>query len=452
MIEVFEGRLGGGKSYSAVVRMVDVLRRGGVVCTNVEVVWDAIKAYIASNWGLVVEDDQLIKLDEKQIGLFHHHTPSGTPDMPVLVVIDEAHLIFNARDYSTTDKLYRETLTFLTQSRKVATDVIFISQSALNIDKQFARLVQYIWRFRDLSKWKIPGLGITYPFQQILVAQFDYDGHTMLNRQFIRKDPRIFALYLTNSLLRPFPRLEGVVAKRDLKRVENSERKSMVKILIPVGIIAGIIGAFVLVKKFKSMGDSGKYQPASALASGSGSSSAGDLPKTRSGAPSSGLGPERAKTRTEVAYQIFDEQFRGWYGGEKILSTDAGWYELGQMSNKGLVTAVSRNRARVGTPDGQTAWVIATARPRVETNGGINYGSNMDHSRRVGESGGNPIGAAFFGKVDRSDPEEFQQPAVKSTEQSPKTKLPVRSDLPARRVQLLEKAREKSDAEKVAVK
>jgi zona occludens toxin (predicted ATPase) len=222
VIECYEGRLGGGKTYSAVVRIVDHLRRGGLVATNVELRWEPVAKYIADCFGVVVESSQLIRLEDEQIGLFHRHTPSGTAALPVLVVIDEAHLNFNSRDYAKTDKLYRETLTFLTQSRKVHTDVIFISQSVLNMDKQFMRLVQFIWRFRDLSKWKIPGIGIPYPLQQILCVQFDYDGRTILQRQFVRKNKRVFALYETNSLLREFPRLDGVQTKRDLKKIERT--------------------------------------------------------------------------------------------------------------------------------------------------------------------------------------------------------------------------------------
>jgi len=54
---------------------------------------------------------------------------SVSAELPVLVVIDEVHLTFNARDYAKTDKLYWETLTFLTQSRKVHTDALSSSLS-----------------------------------------------------------------------------------------------------------------------------------------------------------------------------------------------------------------------------------------------------------------------------------------------------------------------------------
>ncbi len=221
MIEVFEGRLGGGKTYTAVYRMLGHLIRGGTVCTNVELKWDGIAELAKTRHGVILEREQLILLEDWQITEFFKYTPSGTADMPVLVVLDEVHIHFNARDYAATDKNFRETLVFLTQSRKVATDVIFISQSILNIDSQFARLVQYVWRFRDMSKWRIPGLGIMSPFKGILAVQFDYDCRTVLQRHFVPKDKGIFGCYETNSLIRPFARLEGIRTKRKLAKVQK---------------------------------------------------------------------------------------------------------------------------------------------------------------------------------------------------------------------------------------
>ncbi len=96
------------------------------MCTNIEIKWDEVKSYIAERFGLVAEDGQFIPLADNEIGFFHCYMLLGTVELPVLVVIDEAHLTFNARDFAQTDKLYRETFTFLIQSRKVNMDVIFI--------------------------------------------------------------------------------------------------------------------------------------------------------------------------------------------------------------------------------------------------------------------------------------------------------------------------------------
>jgi zona occludens toxin (predicted ATPase) len=350
MIELYEGRLGGGKTYSAAVRMVDHVRRGGIVCTNIELVWPAFKKYISDSYGLEAEDDQFISIREEQVGLFHRFTPSGTAELPVLVVIDEAHLTFNARDFAQTDKLYRETLTFLTQSRKVNTDIIFIAQSVLNMDKQFMRLVQFIWRFRDLAKWKIPGLGIPYPLKQILAVQFDYDGKTVLQRSFVSKDKRIFGLYNTNSLIREFPRLGNVKTTRKLQK---SQTEKNMKFLIPVGIVLGLISAYLLYGKISNIGKS-KTQTTSS------STTATPTPEGRN--VNTTKNNEKAeKDKNNGAYDIYDEEFRSWNQADKTLGTaEGGWYQAGEMSGRGFVTATSDRRARIAQPDGRTGWVVAT--------------------------------------------------------------------------------------------
>jgi len=192
VIECYEGRLGGGKTYTAVTRMVDAWVAGATVCTNVAVRWPAVKEYVQRHWKLLLDDRQFIFLEDSQIPKFHLHTPSNC-----LIVLDEAHLWFNARDWSQSD---RDLLAFLTQSRKYQTDVIFISQAAANMDKQFMRLVQFIWRFRDMSQWTIPGLGLRWPLQQIMAIRLDYDGRTVLERRFFWKSKEIFALYDTNAV------------------------------------------------------------------------------------------------------------------------------------------------------------------------------------------------------------------------------------------------------------
>jgi zona occludens toxin (predicted ATPase) len=360
MIELYEGRLGGGKTYSACVRMVDQVARGGLIATNIEIIWDKFSEYIENKFNVVPERDQFISLQDEQIGLFHRFTPSGTAELPVLVVIDEAHLTFNARDFAQTDKLYRETLTFLTQSRKVNTDIIFIAQSVLNMDKQFMRLVQFIWRFRDLAKWKIPGLGIPYPLKQILAVQFDYDGKTVLQRSFIQKDKRIFGLYNTNSLIREFPRLTVTKTKRQL--LKSKSNKEQMKLLIPLGIVLGVISAFFLYKKISNIGKPTTPVGATALAK---PTPEGNVNTTGSTTTKTTTTAKTEKERNEGAYDIYDEEFKSWNGNNRELATkEGGWYQVGEMSSRGYVTAVSDRRARVAQPDGRTGWVVANSREK----------------------------------------------------------------------------------------
>jgi hypothetical protein len=222
------------------------------------------------------------------------------------------------------------------------------------MDKQFMRLVQFIWRFRDLAKWKIPGLGLQYPFKQILAVQFDYDGKTIMQRSFVRKDKRIFGLYNTNSLIRAFPRLDNVKTNLKLAKVE---RKRM-KFLLPLGIVFGLVCAFLLYKK---IGDIGK--PKQAIIASAVIPTPTPPPSDRS--VNTTKQQDAEKKKNEGAYDIYEEEFRAWNGSNRTLrTTEGGWYEVGEMSAKGYVTAISDRRVRIAQPDGRTGWIVATRSPK----------------------------------------------------------------------------------------
>jgi len=237
MIEVYEGRLGGGKTYHAVQRMCKYFASGGVVCSNIALKMDNVRAYLRDRFDWEYKDGQFLYLEDEQINQFYRHTPGGSPDCPSLVVIDEAHIWLNARDWA---NVLREMLIFLSQSRKCHTDIIFISQSALNLDKQIMRLVQFIWRFRDLKKLKISELGIGWPLNQFLSVQYDYDGKTVLDKRFEMKDTGVYDLYNTFTLLRTFPRLEGHTVGAG-GTIKGKRKKRIMKLAIMAAVIIGLL-------------------------------------------------------------------------------------------------------------------------------------------------------------------------------------------------------------------
>jgi hypothetical protein len=77
--------------------------------------------YARDKYRVEIQPSQYRYLEASEIPDFHRYTPSGTRDCPSLVVIDETHIFLNARDWF---KASRELLIFLTQSRKVFTDIM----------------------------------------------------------------------------------------------------------------------------------------------------------------------------------------------------------------------------------------------------------------------------------------------------------------------------------------
>lgn len=198
MLEVYEGTLGGGKSYHAVARALRYLASGGRVYSNIELVREECEKYVLDRWGLELQwEKQYRFLSASDIARLHEVVKGGTREKNVLCILDEIHLYHNARDWATAS---RGLLQWLTQSRKLFVDVICITQHRNNLDKQWIRLVAKYWRFRDLRKWRMPGLGLRLPFFECLSVELDQDGRTVINKQFERFDKAVFRCYSSEQL------------------------------------------------------------------------------------------------------------------------------------------------------------------------------------------------------------------------------------------------------------
>lgn len=220
MISMYEGRIGGGKTYLAVSKIMAHLAKGGTVYTNVELKPDGIRAYLAKNYQVELQPDAINMLDEAQTWDFHRYLRQGTNELPTMCVIDEAHLWFNARDHAVTAQTKRALLTFLSQSRKLCVDVVFIVQAVENLDAQFRRLAGEVWRMKDLQKLVVPLISVRYPWPHTLVFRMDAGAKQIMERKLIRRSGEIFDCYNTNALLRPVEFAGQVDTKRILSRVK----------------------------------------------------------------------------------------------------------------------------------------------------------------------------------------------------------------------------------------
>jgi hypothetical protein len=243
MIEIVEGRgVGAGKSFYVCGRIIDHLAVGGSVCASdtFGLKWDACVKLVAKRFGVMLEADQYRTFSEDDVPRLHEVTPQGTPECPVLVVVDECHTKLNARDWA--DKSKREFFNWLTQSRHDDNDCMFISQAAANIDKQIARLVTYIQRARNMTTWKIPGLG-KWPLKQFVISTYDSDGRTCLEKKWVWHDKEIFACYESKVMKGRHKRSGEVIAKRKLQKANAEKTSPMFKILlvvIPLLLVASV--------------------------------------------------------------------------------------------------------------------------------------------------------------------------------------------------------------------
>jgi hypothetical protein len=359
MLEIFEGRLGGGKSYSAVLRMVDCFRTGGTVVTNVDIYFHPevtplpepnpegkgyISDFVAKYFGVVVRPEQLIKIQGEDLLRLDQIVPSGTWAKQTLVCADEAHIQLGVREHA------RKEITALfnhfTQARKYFINYVFITQNALNIDARIGRLVQYIWRFRDIEKWIIPGIGHASTLirvlslgilngRYILQSCFDYDGKTLAQKKWMPKNPEIFKLYDTNAILYDTGRSAAVAEPLKLAKVKRGRMHPMVKWFVLAAAIGVALGLYKMVEWFRN--------DASALAGG------------KPAISQSAVRPPPAVLGVAL-YEVRHEQMKAWVKG--FMRTNVGEYRVGEMSLAGMVQSMRGHTVKVQAPNGAIIYIV----------------------------------------------------------------------------------------------
>jgi len=338
MIEIVEGvGVGAGKSYYTATRILAHLAEGGSVraSTTFGLLWEKAKELGRERWGKEFEDGQYDTFPQEDIPRLHEVTPCGTDDCPVLVVVDEAHIELNARDWG--DKSKRPFFNWLTQSRHQNTDVIFISQAAANMDKQIARLATRVIRMRNLVGWQIPGIG-KWPLKQFVIGTYDRDGKTLQNRRFVWHDKGVFGVYDSKVMRSAHKRAEGIVPRRNLKR---STKKNPMYIKIFLLIIT--VAAVVIYKTWEK----NPVVDLLGLRSAKAPVSAATTATVATPAPAS----------RPPSFEVRRETLRACIGND-YLRTDEGTYEPGVMSVHGLVVGIRDQVVKIYTPDKRTLFVI----------------------------------------------------------------------------------------------
>jgi len=147
LIIIHEGVPGSGKSYDGIRKILDALQRERVVYTNIDGVHvDTCREFIASRIGQSRDwlDSHLMFLPANCIPDFWNHTEVGS-----LVVIDEAQLYFNSRDFIKTAN--REFGDWASTHRHHGYDLLLITQNAARIDTAVRSLAEFRYRYRKLN-------------------------------------------------------------------------------------------------------------------------------------------------------------------------------------------------------------------------------------------------------------------------------------------------------------
>lgn len=147
MIIIHEGVPGSGKSYDSVRKIIDALKNSRIVYTNIDGVnSDTCREALSSLTGLTRDalSSQLIHLEHGQITSFWSFCEPGS-----FIVIDEAQLYFNSRDWSKTEN--REFGNWASTHRHHGYDLLLITQRSERIDSAVRSLAEFRYRYRKLN-------------------------------------------------------------------------------------------------------------------------------------------------------------------------------------------------------------------------------------------------------------------------------------------------------------
>jgi len=199
--------LGGGKTYNATIRAVAHIASGGHVYSNVIFHPEAIDKYILRQYGVIVNSSELIHyLTTEQMREFPKHIARGNDEHNVLLIADEAHLLWGNMEWA---KVGTDILQFITLSRKFGVHIVIITQHIDNVAKQFRRLIQFYWTFRDIRKLRVPVLHLKLSFLPLLqMICIDSFSKEPLRNELTMLDKDIFPLYDTRQIVLPMSLLD----------------------------------------------------------------------------------------------------------------------------------------------------------------------------------------------------------------------------------------------------
>lgn len=157
MITIYTGRPGSGKSYHGALDAYNYLAKGKTVIANFELFSEQVKPQKGMSVGTCyfVSNEQITAENLIGYALHNHQVDESDREAQALLLIDEAQVLYNARDWKNPNRpIWCE---FFQQHRKFGYEVVLISQSQDFIDKQIRECIQFEVNHRLMSNLGLSG-------------------------------------------------------------------------------------------------------------------------------------------------------------------------------------------------------------------------------------------------------------------------------------------------------
>lgn len=184
MIWLYSGTPGSGKSYHAAVDIVNKLKRKdkNTVIANFPIKTEGYKGkYI-----YVDNPDMTIEYLTRYARQNHYVGLEGQ----TLVIIDEAQILFNSRDWGTNSQKRMAWIKFFSQHRKYGYNFILIAQFDKMIDRQIRSLIEY-----EVAHMKMNNFFWFLPMTFFMCVERWYGQKMKTGHQIIRYKKKIANIY-----------------------------------------------------------------------------------------------------------------------------------------------------------------------------------------------------------------------------------------------------------------
>ncbi|MDD4548096.1 MAG: zonular occludens toxin domain-containing protein [Bacilli bacterium] len=232
MIWLYSGTPGSGKSFHAVSDILGKTKRKekNKVIANFPLAFKTDKQ--KSNFIYIDNSDMTI---ENLTNYAHENHKLGIEGQ-TLVVIDEAQILFNSRDWGSNSKKRMAWIKFFSQHRKYGFNFILIAQFDLMIDKQIRALIEY-----EVAHMKMNNFFMFIPMTFFLCIERWYGqrmkiGHYIL--RYSKKKANAYNSYETfddNAIARGIEERSALSSNVDNKdeetikdpKIEKEEKKNI---------------------------------------------------------------------------------------------------------------------------------------------------------------------------------------------------------------------------------
>lgn len=187
MIIGFVGTPGSGKTYEAVKKIVDNLKMGREVWTNIDGLQLQESLEAIKNLTDMSDSELSAKLHyltNEQCSQFWLFVPHGA-----LILVDEVHKLFSNRNWASDQN--KDFTEWASTHRHFGNDVVLITQDLEKIDKHARSLIEWTYFFRKVNQF---GGIIKNRYSVYSYASDDHNG-VPLSHSTRQYDPKIFACY-----------------------------------------------------------------------------------------------------------------------------------------------------------------------------------------------------------------------------------------------------------------